>query len=39
MNFPIIDHPATEWNIENVSMVIALTGIYLILLLLKKARS
>ena len=37
MNFPIIDHPATEWNIENVSASVALFGIFLILRLLSRS--
>lgn len=38
MNFPIIDHPATEWNLENVAMAVALLGIWVILVLLRRAR-
>lgn len=38
MSFPIIDHPATEWNVENISMSVAVLGILLIFRLLRRSR-
>ena len=33
----LIEHPATEWNIENISLSVALLGLFLIFRLLYRS--